>query len=220
MRPLLAVTGLAAEAAVATRAGLLAICAGGAPERTAAALDAALGAAGAGGLAGLVSFGIAGGLAPGLAPGTIVIADTVVAPDRLYPTDPAWQRRLGESGIGIVGAVYGAARIVGSAASKAALRAQSRALAVDLESAVVARAALRAGLPLAVLRAIADPAERDLPPVAFIPLGADGRPDLRRILGALLRAPQQLPGLIRVAQDSRSALRALSRAASALAPVS
>src|SRR5690348_3529706 len=98
----------------------------------------------------------------------------------------------------------------------AALNRQSAAIAIDLESHLVADAAAAAGLPFAVLRAVADPAGRALPPAALIGLDAAGRPALGRILWSLMRQPAQLPALLQVARDTRRALAALRRAAEAL----
>jgi adenosylhomocysteine nucleosidase len=104
---------------------------------------------------------------------------------------------------------------VATAAEKAALHARTGALAVDLESLVVARAAGRAKLPYVVLRAIADPASRNLPQAALIPLLPDGTPDLPRVLLSILTKPHQIAGLIRTARDAQYALRALSRSLAA-----
>jgi hypothetical protein len=86
------------------------------------------------------------------------------------------------------------------------------AVAVDLESGAVARAATKAGIPFIVLRAIADSATRDLPPAARIGLDAQGRATLGTVLGSVLSHPGQLPALIRLALDTRVALKALARA--------
>ena len=48
------------------------------------------------------------------------------------------------------------------------------AAAADMESHVVARLAAELGLPFAVLRVIADPAEREVPPAALAGMRADG----------------------------------------------
>jgi hopanoid-associated phosphorylase len=212
----IAVTGLRAEARIARRAGLSIVCAGGVPARTAAALNEAIGE----GVSGLVSFGMCGGLAPALAPGTLVCARTVIASDGMrYPVDEAWRARI----IGLVeavdGGVFGSDAIVGTAAEKAALHARTGAICVDLESAVAAEAAARAKLPFIVIRAIADPAERDLPSAAYIALTPDGAPDLGRILASVLREPGQISGLVRLAREARLALRTLSRTVAAVGPV-
>ena len=114
------------------------------------------------GVGGLVSFGLAGGLDPALAPGTLLLPEVVLLPDgRALPVDGAWRRRaaalLPQAGSA---ALVGSDRAVASVAGKAALRASSGAGAVDMESHAVAAAAVAAGLPFLVIRAIADPAGR------------------------------------------------------------
>jgi adenosylhomocysteine nucleosidase len=207
-----AITGLRAEARLARGAGFAVICAGGNPARTAAALDKAI----AEGVEGLISFGIAGGLDPQLRSGTLVAASAVIQADGTrHATDEAWRRALSADVGTVTGDIYGGEAIVATTAEKAALHARTGALAVDLESLVVARAAQHAKLPFIVLRAIADPAMRSLPPAALIPLSADGSPHLPRVLLSVLRAPQQIPSLIRTARETQCALQALKRSAAA-----
>src|SRR5690349_24700196 len=105
---LVAVTGLAAEAAIARRAGLAAVCGGGDRAVTEAAIARAI----ADGAEALLSFGIAGALAPGLRSGTIVIADRVAGISA---------RPLPLAVAGLRGTVAGAAAPVALASEKAAL---------------------------------------------------------------------------------------------------
>jgi adenosylhomocysteine nucleosidase len=206
----IAVTGLRLEAEIARKAGLAVVCAGGIPAHTAAALGQAVASIRP---SGLVSFGIAGGLAPGLAPGTLVLPSAVIAGDGTRrPVDTAWRARLCARIDASEGDILGGDAIVLTAAEKTALHTRSGAVAVDLESAVVAEAASRAGLPFVVLRAVADPAERGLPPAAALRLKPDGRPDLRAVLHSVLMEPAQIGTLIGLARDTRHALRALTRA--------
>ena len=98
------------------------------------------------------------------------------------------------------------------AAGKAAFFANTGAAAVDMESAIVARAAERHGLPFAILRVIADPAHRPLPGAALVAMRADGEVDLAAVLTALVREPGQLPALMRLGLDTRRAFSALVHA--------
>jgi len=194
------------------------VCAGGIPAHTAAALGQAIGGRAP---SGLISFGISGGLAPGLTPGTLILADGVLTADGArHPVDAAWRARL-QAKIGAVlgGDVLGGDAIVTAAAAKATLYAQGHPVAVDLESTVVAEAAERAGLPFLVIRAIADPAERGLPPAASLRLKPDGRPDLHAVFRSVLTEPAQIAALVRLARDTRHALRALTRAVATLGPL-
>lgn len=170
------------------------------------------------GAAGLVSFGIAGGLDPALAPGTLVLADAIVPPDgNGLPTDPAWRRALGEAlaAGGLAphsGTVAGSDAALTTAAGKAALFATTGACIVDMESHGVARAAGAAGLACIVLRAVADPAGRALPPAALAGLRPDGGIDVIGLLAALVKDPRQIPGLVALAGNARAATAALSGA--------
>jgi len=48
--------------------------------------------------------------------------------------------------------------------------------------------------------------------VALVGLDPDGTPALGAVLAAILRAPGQVPALLRLALETRTALRALERA--------
>ena len=169
------------------------------------------------GAVGLVSFGIAGGLEPGMRPGGLVIGDAVWSAGEVIACAPAWADRLAAALPGARrGIVAAATDVVATAAAKAALRQASGALAVDMESWGVARVAAERNLPFAVLRAVADPAERALPPAAAEGLDAEGRVRLGAVLLSLAKDPTQLPGLIRVGLDTKAALKGLAPAVAAL----
>jgi adenosylhomocysteine nucleosidase len=154
----------------------------------------------------LVSFGLAGGLSPDLEPGTVLVPPVVAEGPRTYPCDEALMAFLG----GSTGQpVMAGLKIAAMAHDKAALFRRGRADAIDLESGAVARAASARGLPFAVLRAVADPAARDLPIAALIPLKPGGGIDLPRILFSVLAHPAQIPGLIAVGRDAGRARAAL-----------
>ena len=107
------------------------------------------------------------------------------------------------------GALYGGGQIVATAEAKAALHALTGAIAIDLESAAVARVARQHGLPFAVLRVICDPASRDLPRAALVALDAAGRIGAWRVGAAVLARPWQIPALIRLAADAARARHTL-----------
>jgi len=204
------VTGFGAEAALL--GGRRVVMAGGRPGR---ALELARQLADEGATA-LVSFGIAGGLEPGLAPGTLLVGTSVWSEDGFLDCDPAWAARLtGVLPQAHLAPIAAATDVVAAAAAKRALRQASGAMAVDLESWGVAQAAAERGLPFAVLRAIADPAHRALPPAAAEGLDDQGKVRLGAVLLSLAKDPRQLPGLIRIGLDTNAALKALAKAAAA-----
>jgi hopanoid-associated phosphorylase len=215
-----AVTGLAAEAQIARQAGLVAAAGAGSPKGTERAIRILIEQ----GVPGLVSFGIAGGLAPTLATGTLIAPAAVrTASGEGHWVDVEWHARLTRAAHAaglplVVGGILGAETIAASAAEKARLHDATRAIAVDLESHRVAAAAARARIPFLVFRVIADAADRDLPPAALVPLTRSGHPS-PRVLGSMLARPGQIPALLALARETRAALDALRRGATALSAV-
>jgi adenosylhomocysteine nucleosidase len=211
--PVLCTSGLAAEARVARAAGFQVIVGGGDPGRTEALVEDAAQQAKC-----LVSFGVAGGLAPHLKPGNVILSADVIGDDRRW-RDRAFQRSAAALArrIGAVsGPVLGSRDILATEEDKAHAWRKTGALAVDLESAIVARAAEAAGIPFLVLRTIADPARRELPPAALIPLAEDGTPAFSRVVAEVLRRPHQIAALFGLARETRQALMALAGPARAL----
>jgi adenosylhomocysteine nucleosidase len=210
----LCTTGLAAEAKIARRAGLGAVVGGGDHRRTVKIVEEAASAAEC-----LVSFGIAGALKPGLRAGDIILSTEVVDDDKRWLSSDSLRSRIAElvEEIGAIeGPVLGAQIALATKADKRRAWRETGALAVDLESVVVARAAAALGIPFVVLRAVADPAARELPPAALVPLSGDGKPALGPVLASVLRRPKQLPNLLTVAREARQALQALVGPAQAL----
>lgn len=210
----LCTSGLAAEAKIARAAGFPVVIGAGDRERTAALVESAVKGANC-----LMSFGIAGALAPDLRAGDVVISAEVVSDGNSWHVDEWFQTRVADLAreIGAFqGPVLGARAILGTEAEKSRAWRETGALAVDLESDVVARIASQAGIPFLVARTIADTAFRELPPAALLPLSEAGTPNLARVLGSVLRRPRQIGTLIRLARETRMALLALAGPAHAL----
>jgi adenosylhomocysteine nucleosidase len=165
------------------------------------------------GVTALISFGLAGGLDPALPAGTLLVPRAVLTDGRLLDCDEALRAPLeGES----TSCLLAAEAIVGSAAEKLRLWRMTGAAAVDLESGAVAEVAVSAGIPFAVLRAVCDPAARDLPTAAVVALDQHGRIVPLKMAASLARNPCQIPGLIALGRDAARARRALVRGAESL----
>ena len=154
----------------------------------------------------LLSFGYAGGLDPALRPGDLLVPNRVLAEGRRYDVDPQLAASFGGMG---EQAMLGAAAVLATVAAKQRARADTGAAAVDLESGAVAAIAARNHLPFAVLRAICDPADRALPPIAVTALDRQGRVRVAAMLAAILRHPGQVPALRALGQDAAAARAAL-----------
>jgi adenosylhomocysteine nucleosidase len=207
---LLTVSGLQREAAIFAGPDALSIC-GDAPT-----LQAKLARLAELPLRLVVSWGICGGLDPRLRPGDLVIGNEVVSDGCGIRADEtvmlSLERRLANGGErAVIGRLAGVDAPVLAAGAKAQLRTATGALAVDMESLLAGRFALERGVPFAILRAVSDPADRDLPPLVLKAVGSHGRTNIAAVIGGLIRSPGQLPGLIAAACDSKAALQALGR---------
>jgi hopanoid-associated phosphorylase len=208
------ICGMRAEAALLPR-GVSFACAGG---NAARAYDEAKRLLAEGAEA-LLSFGIAGGLDPARRSGDLVVGAAVIVGDATYPCCKAWHRALLAALPGATdAAVFGASNAVVYPAEKESLFRRSRAVVVDLESAGVALACAEWRRPFAVLRAVADPASRAVPPSALVGLTPLGRMDPLAVLRGLIGRPGDLPGLMRLGGETRQALRALAGASRRLGP--
>jgi adenosylhomocysteine nucleosidase len=199
------VVGLAAEARIARRLGVVAI--GGGSSAGAAAAARGLLERGA---TALVSFGLAGGLDPRLRPGDVVLPARVLAGGESLATDPLLSRSLARTEREAACCLLAWDRVVATAEEKARLWRDTGAVAVDMESGAVALAAIAAGLPFAVLRVICDAAARDLPPAALAALDHAGGIGLARVALSVLRRPAQVPALLGLARDAAVARRVLA----------
>ena len=204
---ILAVTGLQRERRIVAGPGVEAIAGGGDSKRLEALLEAR-----AAGVLGIISIGIAGGLAPGLRAGDWVVADTILADGEPLPTDAPWTERLVARLPGAAkGLLLGVDAIVADTEQKADLHRTTGALAVDMESPIVARVAQRHRLAFAAARVVCDPAHRALPPAARVGMKPDGRMDLPAVLRSLLAQPSQLPALIVTAWEAERSFSSLLR---------
>lgn len=155
----------------------------------------------------LICTGFAGGLDARVRTGDLVVADNFTAPTLRVRA----QALAGEKPHRFFGSLVTRDLPVETVADKAALAAETRALAVDMETAPVAEACQTAGVPLLAVRAISDEAGTPLP-VPF-PEWFDLDRQRPRVLG-LLRYLVTHPGRV---GPFASFVRGLSPARQALA---
>jgi adenosylhomocysteine nucleosidase len=229
------VTGLTAEARIAARLGT-ARAGGGLPAGATAAAERLV----AEGATALVSFGLCGGLDPSLRAGRLVVprfvrvaypspqpsparGEGATAPLPLWEgTGEGWAAHTGPSRYstdaelsaalgGITAETLCATAAIAGIAEKRALFAATGASAVDLESGAVAEVAARHALPFAVLRAVCDTAELNLPPAASMALDSGGSVSMWRVAASVLAQPSQMPALLALARAATVARAALIR---------
>jgi len=212
----IAATGLRAEARIAERSPRTRAVAGGGD---AAGLERVIQQAITVDCRGIISFGMAGALRRGLRPGACLIGSEAIDESESYRADAAWTARL-QTKLPNTELVHiaGVDRPLVTQSQKEALFAATGAAAADMESHVAARIAARHALPFAVVRVVADPQERDLPPAALVGMRADGTTDAAAVLRSLAKNPAQIPQLVRVAADALHAYSALLRCHRRLGP--
>jgi adenosylhomocysteine nucleosidase len=169
----------------------------------------------------VVSWGLCGGLDPRLRPGDLILGSEVVTNEGVVRTDKAvtasLAKRLRGAGARVVVERLAVSDSpVVTVAAKAELRRATEAAAVDMESLIAGQYALKQRVPFAILRAVADPAGRNLPPLALKAMAPDGGIKIQAIVGELIRSPWQLASLRALAADSRVAFQALKRCRSLL----
>ena len=145
-----------------------------------------------------------------------VRAPSVTSAVRPGPAEAA-NGRTGE-GQGVrVGAILGLDRMLSSPQEKADAYARRGALAIDMESHHVARAAGERNLPFIAVRAVSDRADEVLPAIMATFVDAGGQTKMSAVLAALIFGRVRLGELVRVGGASRRAHQALLRCRGALA---
>jgi hypothetical protein len=102
--------------------------------------------------------------------------------------------------------------------AKRALYLKTGAMAVDMESHIVARSSAEFGLPMVAVRVVTDPAVRVLPQSAVAAMRANGTTDIAAMIRSVMKRPRELPALVRTALDAWAARAMLLRGRQLLGP--
>lgn len=166
----------------------------------------------------LLSWGVAGGLSSDLVPGDLLLPERVTSEEGEWVTHPGLRarvRRVLGACLREGGNLYCSRAPVASVQAKRALAACGM-LAVDMESAAVAGVAQRAGVPFVAVKAICDPASREIPPIALRLLDQDGSVRWSAMPGVLREGPRAWRDLNLLREDMAAARGSLWRAARVL----
>ena len=168
----------------------------------------------------LANWGVAGALDERLSPGHVVIPERIrhAGDDRGFATDADAVERLVAALAGRLpvhrGTLWSARHPVASATDKRALAECSGAVAVDMEAASIAAIAARAGLPFIAVKAICDPADRELPASILSAMGdSEAGASLRMLSAIAFGGPASWRAARSLARDFAQARRALASAA-------
>ncbi|WP_119300993.1 phosphorylase family protein [Dongia deserti] len=116
-----------------------------------------------------------------------------------------------------VGTILGMDRLLSSPQEKADAFARTGALAADMESHHVARAAAEHGLPFIAIRAISDDVNEALPAIMASFVDTEGRTKMSAVLAALILGRVSIGELLQAGRASKRAHQALLRCRGALA---
>jgi adenosylhomocysteine nucleosidase len=166
----------------------------------------------------VVSAGVCGGLDPALRAGDLVLPDIVIndAGLRLSVTGTVAQRAAAAGGAPAQGGwLATSSRVAATPGAKAALRAATGAVAVDMESAAILEAAAARGCPSLVVRAVSDDARETLPDELMRLVRTDGGLRGRGLLS--LARPRVLARALQIRRSTRQALATVAGSLARLA---
>jgi adenosylhomocysteine nucleosidase len=154
----------------------------------------------------VVSAGACGALAPHLGRGDLVVPETIIdSGGARYSTDD-WP------GLRRAGTLLTVAGVVETRAAKARLWLETGALAVDMESATVVTWARARGVPVVVIRAVADTASEAVPADLAALVEPGGRLRAGGAVRAALARPRALADAIALGRSTEAALRTVAAA--------
>lgn len=169
----------------------------------------------------LISWGCAAALDGSLNAGDLCLPKTIIAENQQrYPTHPVWQQHTTKLLSGLhpfsSGSLCESSSIVATIVDKKNLYDTIGSVALDMESAAIAKVAHEANIPFLVIRAIADPANMNMPKAVIHALNNEGSVDIKKLLVYLLTHPYEIPSLIKLGLAFRLARKKLKSVAHTL----
>ena len=167
----------------------------------------------------LISWGTAGALTENIHAGDLILADTIVSNDsNNYSFDIEWNKRitneLCNSSLKIRnGIMTHALQVLATTEDKKELHRKTNALAVDMESIVIATLANEMKLPCISVRAVVDEVYQNIPEEILNNTDRFGRPNLRPLFSSLIRRPGLVAELINLGKGMSLATKTLTSVA-------
>lgn len=155
----------------------------------------------------VIGAGFAGALTEGWRVGDVLLAHEVIDEQGRCWQTPFSCRDFATTSAR-AGRLLTVSRLIGDPVEKQGLSRRHQAEAVDMESATAAAFCAEHGLPFVAIRAISDDAVTALSPQLVRLLGGS-RVSLRRLLGTVVRSPNVVPELCRLARATRRAAKQL-----------
>lgn len=168
----------------------------------------------------IISFGLCGGLSPSAQIGQAFIYDKIVTPGETFFCDAEWRRRLFEATKYYERGCWsdGQFNTANSIAQREQLFSSTGCWAIDDESYAVAYFASIRKIPFMGLRVVSDGAEDNLPPAVLNALNPDGSDDIQAVISSIISDPEQIPALIKTANEFNLSVAELRTAAIQVGP--
>jgi adenosylhomocysteine nucleosidase len=176
------------------------------------------------GVSSLISWGCAAALDKSYQPGDLVLASHCIAADKveINANGQDWLNSVLSMLTPVLaspiktGKLAESKEVISSSDDKARLGDSTGAVALDMESATIAKVAQLHGLPFLAVRAVADPVTMDLPKAVSHALSDQGEVVLSKLLMFLLLHPSELLGLVKLGLHFKAARDTLKQAAKLL----
>lgn len=163
----------------------------------------------------LISWGTAGALVADIKPGALIIPESIITEDdEIIQTASKWRRKVVKELNDCPDDVYlgrlsDSIQVLTSSKDKYTARQHGDSLAVDMESATIAKVAKQENIPFISIRAISDSANMSIPESILNYTDPYGQVQISQLIPAILKRPTDIPKIIKLARGYRSAARTL-----------
>jgi adenosylhomocysteine nucleosidase len=163
----------------------------------------------------LVSWGVAGSLDPGLVAGDIVLPLNVLDDEgQIFHVNQEWhtalKNTLNHPGVYSEGKLVSTQGVQQDGRLKSELHQTTQAMAVDMESAAIAKVAFTTNKPFVVIRTIFDTVAMHIPPSSTNATDQYGQVSMLKLMTGLIRTPSELlqyPKLVSAFAKAKRSLR-------------